>query len=287
MRCPPSFFEEVTELRAKVRAMSLAFAHMPGVVVAMFDLQYTCVLQEGMHVPGVPNQVGKHVVDLIPPERAARFLWLYDRAVAGETTRADYPIDRITFETTCMPVRDPGGEIRYVLFYSRDVTAERIAQAAGAKDSLTGLSKRGVLQAHVDSLLRRALPFAVLFMDLDNFKSVNDTMGHKAGDVLLEKVARTLQSTTRAGDLCVRLGGDEFVIVLADATHPRDAAKRILHAVLEVTEPFGAGASIGFAEYPQNGATLDALLESADRAMYHVKKIMGGDGVADSERPIE
>jgi diguanylate cyclase (GGDEF)-like protein len=156
-----------------------------------------------------------------------------------------------------------------VMICVRDVTSDRAQAVAlaerGGRDSLTGLARRSVLTAHVEGLVRKRKSFAVLFMDLDGFKAVNDTMGHKAGD------------------LAVRLGGDEFAVILAESTNPEDAAKRLLSKVLEVTEPFGAGASVGVAIYPQHGGTLDELLAAADVAMYRAKKVRGGDVVEVAE----
>ena len=97
----------------------------------------------------------------------------------------------------------------------------------------------------MDGLVRKGRPFHLLFMDLDGFKGVNDTLGHKAGDTVLERVARCLRESTRAGDLAVRLGGDEFVVVLADAQASREVADRLVQKVLAVTAPFNAGASMG------------------------------------------
>lgn len=172
------------------------------------------------------------------------------------------------------------GRVVSVLMRTRDITSERAAVVAlaakGGRDSLTGLAKRAVLEGFVDALIRRGHRFHMLFMDLDRFKSVNDTMGHKAGDLVLERVARVLQSVTRAGDLAVRLGGDEFVIVLGESQNPTGTAERLRARVLEVTEPFGAGASVGTASYPDDGTTCATLLDHADRAMY-AAKVMSAD----------
>lgn len=275
--------EELSSLRATVRAMRLAFVNMPGVMVGLWDMRGQCILMEGTHIVGVNAEAGRSIEDVVPAPRRERFIWLYERAKAGETSRADYPINDLVFEAVVSPVRDELDRIQYVLFYLRDVTSERASNAKGARDSLTGLPKRAVLQAHVDLLLRRQKPFHVLFIDLDKFKSVNDSMGHKAGDLLLEKVSRVLQSATRAGDLTVRMGGDEFVVVLADAPNPREVARRILRSLLEVTNPFGSGASIGIASFPEDGKTFTELLAAADVAMYYAKQILGGDSVASSE----
>lgn len=276
-----ALIEELASLRALVRAMRLAFVHMPGVMVGLWDMNLRCVLMEGTHQIGnVSAEAGSKAEDVVPPERRDRFFWLYERAKQGETTRSDYPIGDLTFESIVSPVRDELGRIQYVMFYLRDVTAERVSNAKGARDSLTGLPKRGVLQAHVEALVRRGQPFHLLFIDLDKFKKVNDTMGHRAGDLLLERVSIALQGAIRSGDLAVRVGGDEFVVVLGSTSNAKEAGRRILRAILDVTDPFGAGASIGVASFPESGNTLDKLLAAADVAMYHAKQIMGGDSVA-------
>ncbi|WP_339845127.1 GGDEF domain-containing protein [uncultured Halopseudomonas sp.] len=146
-------------------------------------------------------------------------------------------------------------------------------------DSLTGLANR----AAFERFLHRhdgSLPLALLFLDLDGFKKVNDEMGHAAGDELLVVVAERLQSKVREGDLLVRLGGDEFVILLAPGAGEiqriaRQLAERILKAVsLPVMLEAGEArvfCSIGGAFWPEDGATPDDVLECADKALYRAK----------------
>ncbi|MFT5354935.1 MAG: diguanylate cyclase (GGDEF)-like protein [Polyangiales bacterium] len=141
-------------------------------------------------------------------------------------------------------------------------------------DPLTGLANR----AHFESALNDALgaePFALLYLDLDQFKSVNDTLGHRAGDELLRAVAKIMTEGTRQNDATARLGGDEFVAILR--TDDRKAVERIaerLRVNIASASPSGAHvtASIGVAFSPRDGDTAEALLEAADSAMYGAKE---------------
>jgi diguanylate cyclase (GGDEF)-like protein len=149
-------------------------------------------------------------------------------------------------------------------------------------DALTGLTNRTLFGALVTDALRRAPdrgPLAVLLMDLNRFKEVNDTLGHRSGDLLLQQVGRRLQHPLREGDVVARLGGDEFAILLSDLPH-RDAAESIaerLHQTLEGAFTIDGytlevDASIGVARYPEDGADVDTLLQRADVAMYRAKE---------------
>lgn len=120
---------------------------------------------------------------------------------------------------------------------------------------------------------------ALLFLDNDGFKQVNDTYGHAAGDVLLAEVARRVQAQLRPGDLAARLGGDEFAVVMAPVATLPDAeamAARLGQAIAAPLRLASGGelhpaASIGVALFPQQGSDMEALLRAADVAMYHVK----------------
>ncbi len=165
---------------------------------------------------------------------------------------------------------------------------ERIRRLA-QRDPLTGLYNRRVLAERAQDVMAQArrggFKAAVLFVDLDRFKEVNDTLGHAAGDELLAKVARRLQRSLRRGETLARVGGDEFAFLLAPVreAEPEKAAQRLLARLLVPFRVHGrrvqVSASIGVALFPDDGEDLDALLRRADHAMYRVKA-GGGAGVA-------
>lgn len=151
-------------------------------------------------------------------------------------------------------------------------------------DGLTGLPNRRMLLDRLDAVVGRAHRYgkhaAIVFVDLDGFKAVNDTHGHDAGDTLLKEVASRLTDQVRETDTVARIGGDEFVLAYTDMTDGRTEAtmlaKRILSALAKpVALPNGktghVGGSIGIALYPENGADGETLMKAADEAMYVVK----------------
>ncbi|HEY0220067.1 MAG TPA: EAL domain-containing protein [Afipia sp.] len=173
-----------------------------------------------------------------------------------------------------------------VLLALMDITERKRAEARLAfvaqHDGLTGLPNRILLRQRLDELLahtrRSGDKLAVLFLDLDSFKSINDTLGHAIGDKLLNAVARRLRSTLREEDAIARLGSDEFAVVQAGCTRPEDAAllaKRLLDALGEPYLFEGhtvvSGASIGIAMSPGDGDDAERLLKNADMALSRAK----------------
>lgn len=151
-------------------------------------------------------------------------------------------------------------------------------------DHLTGLPNRTLLKDRVDQAIyhahRNQCMIGVLFLDLDNFKVVNDTIGHTCGDALLKSVSQRISDCLREGDTAVRLGGDEFIVLLPDLSDTQDAAK-VADKILELLKsPFMierhevyASASIGISIYPHNAKNMEGLLSTADGAMYYAKKL--------------
>ncbi|HVS63959.1 MAG TPA: EAL domain-containing protein [Thermoanaerobaculia bacterium] len=174
----------------------------------------------------------------------------------------------------------------------RDVTARRRAEQRithqAYHDALTALPNRLLvverLEAALESARRSGVSVAVLFLDLDNFKLVNDTLGHRVGDELLQAVADRLSTCVRETDTIGRLGGDEFTIVLGRVQDESDAA-RVASKVLElISEPFvltntriDVTTSIGVSLFPSNGADVETLLRCADTAMYRAKELGRGN----------
>ena len=150
-------------------------------------------------------------------------------------------------------------------------------------DALTGLPNRVLARDRFEQAAshaqRAGCTAALLFIDLDNFKTVNDSLGHAAGDALLRDVATRLVAAVRAGDTVSRQGGDEFLIVIGDLANGEAVAAMAAKLIDQLAAPFrlgdvelGATCSIGIALYPQNGADFDSLLKHADMAMYQAKE---------------
>src|SRR6185436_18691892 len=150
-------------------------------------------------------------------------------------------------------------------------------------DPLTGLPNRTLLADRFSLMIvqarRRNVSLGVLFIDLDDFKLVNDTQGHAAGDELLRETARRLQSSLRDGDTVARISGDEFAVILGDLARPDDAALVAQKIIEKLGEAFAirnqqvfVTASIGIATFPADGDNAEALLGAADAAMYRAKQ---------------
>ncbi len=186
-----------------------------------------------------------------------------------------------------VPERDERGAICSVLGIGRDTTesiAQRdIIESLARTDSLTQLANRQALHDRAPALFssasRRKDLVGVMLLDVDQFKSVNDGMGHSAGDAMLCEIARRLTDCTRANDLLVRLGGDEFVVLTPDIGDAQAMAAIAAKVHMALARPVCLGgrdvhvtASIGVALYPDDGDGLEQLLAHADSAMYHAKR---------------
>lgn len=176
--------------------------------------------------------------------------------------------------------------LSYFVLSAIDITerkqSEQALQNLANFDSLTQLSNRGFFETRLDDAMEYAKRskdiMALLFIDLDRFKQINDTMGHKAGDDLLQTLASRLQESVRKSDLVGRWGGDEFVVLLTSLATPNDAyrvAEKIRESVLEPMQLSGVtvtvSTSIGVALFPLDADNKEDLLDSADTAMYQAK----------------
>lgn len=187
---------------------------------------------------------------------------------------------------TVSAVRNGDGEtLRYIHIFN-DVTEQKAAEERvrhqALHDELTGLPNRAQLEQHLERALHQCRltgkRLAVLFIDLDHFKEVNDTLGHQAGDKLLQAVSERLQANLRAEDMLARLGGDEFVIVVEPIQAVDNAARVASNVVEALTTPFvigdtpvTIGVSVGIAIFPADGSDGVSLLQAADAAMYRAK----------------
>ncbi|MCU1231880.1 MAG: diguanylate cyclase/phosphodiesterase with sensor(s) [Acidobacteria bacterium] len=211
-----------------------------GIVVYDRELRYLVWNRFMEEMTGLPAAavLGKRAPDLFPHLREQGIDVLLQRALAGEDVASPdmhYYIPGSPREgwasAVYHPHRDSRGEIAGVIGLIRDITARKKAEQQieyqAYHDALTGLANRRLFNEHLSLALalaaRRNCPVAVLFLDLDHFKLVNDTLGHTMGDVLLQEVAKRLKSCVREGDAVARVGGDEFTIVL-QVLETRDAA---------------------------------------------------------------
>ena len=191
------------------------------------------------------------------------------------------------FESEASLIREPDGKVKQIVMVSRDITDRKAMEAyilhQSFHDALTGLPNRLLLEdrmIHATAQLgRQYAPVAVLFIDLDRFKDINDTLGHAAGDRLLQEVAERLIRCVRDGDTVARLSGDEFVVLLTGLNDARDAALVADKIVAAVSEPcqicgreLRVSLSIGIAVFPNDGQNIDELLRNADTAMYYAKQ---------------
>ena len=183
-------------------------------------------------------------------------------------------------------IRDEAGEICYHVAHFTDVSSERAAEAKlhhiAHHDVLTGLLNRFSLKGRLDQALasarRGGTRVALMFIDLDRFKLINDTLGHHVGDLLLIEVAARLSRSVRDSDVVARLGGDEFVIMLSGIEHTTSVAGVAEKLVHSIGDPYlieghdlYTTPSVGIAIFPTDGDDGEMLMKNADAAMYHAK----------------
>jgi diguanylate cyclase (GGDEF)-like protein/PAS domain S-box-containing protein len=238
--------------------------------------------------------VGLAAIDFVAPEFRAAFADLHRRVIAGESVGLTFKVTGRKggmrwLETLAVPMQDRG--LPAHLAVTRDVTERKLAEqkinALAFYDQLTGLPNRTLLADRLKQTLtassRSGICCALLFIDLDHFKTLNDTQGHDIGDMQLKQVAARLSACVREGDTVARVGGDEFVVILAGlskseieaATDTEVVATKIL-AALNLPYPLGelvhsSSASIGATLFRGTRASIDDLMKQADMAMYRAK----------------
>ncbi len=239
--------------------------------------------------------IGKTDFDFYPREMAAGFFADEQALIrSGQPLieREERVLDQTTgevryFASTKVPFRDDAGDIIGIIGLGRDITERKRADERirflATHDSLTELPNRATfseaLAAAIADARTRGGRFAILFVDLDHFKFINDSLGHEAGDSLLKQLAARLRASVRANDLVARLGGDEFVLLCkdpADLEHIEALASRVLESAIRPVALLGQerriSASVGVAVYPDDGDTERVLMKSADTAMYTAKE---------------
>jgi diguanylate cyclase (GGDEF)-like protein/PAS domain S-box-containing protein len=231
---------------------------------------------------------------LTPPEDVKRIFGLYNQVYRTGEPFTSVPIERIrkdgtriSVESSIFPLRNESGEITGFRGLAGDVTERRqfeqkLAEMA-THDALTGLPNRALLSDRFTVALelsrRTGNRLAVMMLDLDRFKAVNDSMGHGVGDRLLKAVGKRLKVIMRKSDTVARIGGDEFVVLLPQIPHADEVAKFAQRILDAFREPFvfngyrpHVTTSIGIAVYPEGGKDIEGLLKNADTAMYRAKE---------------
>jgi diguanylate cyclase (GGDEF)-like protein len=182
--------------------------------------------------------------------------------------------------------RDLDGSTTRLRWQVRDITQQKQAEAKihhqAFYDALTGLPNRALLDTYLPKVLAQAkrheTQLAVAFLDLDQFKGINDSLGHGVGDELLQQVGQRLQSCLREADLLVRWGGDEFIVILADVTKLKDVGRTCDRIIASLQPVFiikdhnlYISISFGVALFPRDGNDPETLLRHADQALYKAK----------------
>ena len=195
-------------------------------------------------------------------------------------------------QRTITPLRDENDGITHFVATGKDITkrilAEKEIEKLAYRDVLTGLANRRLMLDRLEHAMahaeREGKLLAVLFLDLDRFKTINDSLGHSVGDQWLKTIANRLRRCARDSDTVARLGGDEFALVIENARNVMEianVAQRILDAISEPTivegHDLNSTVSIGISIFPPDDGGIDSLLKNADTAMYH-KKNQGGNG---------
>ena len=238
--------------------------------------------------------LGLTPIDITPAEDRAEAIDYSERIARGEITmysrekrslRKDGSI--IWVNLTVNVVQDAAGRPNHLISIIQDVSDRKSAEKRLAYlaqfDAVTGLPNRNLLQEKLEDAIvqsrRRGRGAGVLFIDLDRFKLVNDTLGHRVGDELLSKVGRSLRDCVRQDDTVGRLASDEFAVVIADLARPDDAAIVAQKILDSFAAPFDLDgqeiyvtASIGLAAFPNDGEDAETLLKCADAAMYRAKE---------------
>ncbi|MGQ5525133.1 diguanylate cyclase domain-containing protein [Chitinimonas sp. PSY-7] len=230
-------------------------------------------------------------------QSAAFYQVLWETILAGQPWQGEL-VERskdgtlFTVNQIITPLFDDEGAITHFIAIQHDMTSqgnerEKIKHLA-YHDSLTGLANRqyflDMLASAIDAAAKQHKMLAVMFLDLDHFKSVNDNLGHAIGDKLLIAVAGRLLGAVRKSDLVARLGGDEFTVLVTDLADINDVKAIANQLVTAISQPFVfdqlqvlTHPSIGISLYPRDGSSADELLAKADAEMYRVKA-QGGSG---------
>jgi diguanylate cyclase (GGDEF)-like protein/PAS domain S-box-containing protein len=283
-------------LRDAAEELRLFAENVPTMTIAV-DENLRCIFANKAYAElfglGATDAVGMHLREIVGQDDYREIEGHVLQALQGRTVtyqRVRRPENREArhLEVKLVPYIGDQGKVQACFAVVQDITEHKLAeeriQRVAHHDSLTGLPNRLLFNdrlAQAMSLARRdSRQFALLYLDLDRFKPVNDVLGHAAGDELLKDVATRIRQQVRESDTVARIGGDEFTVILQDVAGREDAetvAGKIRAALAAPFAPGGEkrvveiGASIGIALFPADGGDADALIKAADAAMYRAK----------------
>ncbi len=230
-------------------------------------------------INGITREPAKNPVELVLQKNAPMVLNADTVLVRKDGSEA-------SIEDSASPIHDEDGKLMGVVIVFHDVSASYAIKTKMAHlaqhDALTNLPNRVLLNDRIAQAIthakRRGTKLAVLFLDLDHFKHINDSLGHETGDKLLQSVTQRLNSCVRSSDTVSRQGGDEFVILLAEGSHEQDAALTADKIIALLNLPHFIAkqelyvtTSVGISVYPADGKDPATLIKNADTAMYHAK----------------
>ena len=267
----------ITDKNQKIVFVNPAFTKITGYTVEETVGRTPRLLQSGIHTAEFYKKMWQSLND--------RGIWqgeIWDRKKNGQLFLS---------AVTITVVKDEQGRMTHFASLFNDVTEERQLQKQmrylAFHDPLTGVYNRNYLFAKLDEVLQQdengRQPMAVIFVDLDRFKQINDGLGHEAGDQLLRQVAYRLRNAVSDTDVVARFGGDEFVILRMGVSDPEEVRTLTLRILAEIERPFELngqeyfiGGSIGVSFYPRDSTERDTLIKYADLAMYKAKENGGG-----------
>jgi diguanylate cyclase (GGDEF)-like protein/PAS domain S-box-containing protein len=293
-----TIYTNVTERRTSAEREQLAqvvFNHTPaGIIVTEENFRVLSLNPAASSMTGrnADELLGTSILDLVLAEADWKQDQLQATLALHGTWRGEVSMQRHDGQSFPASLRtnrveeNNGGLPRHYIWIFADITERKEAEARmqhiAQHDSLTGLPNRLSLLMRLAQLLpearRHEWKVGIMFIDLDRFKIINDTLGHQVGDELLREVACRLSNVVRETDFVARLGGDEFVVILPGINNPADAAlvaSKIINALSTPIEAEGhelhTSPSIGISLFPDDGPDGDSILRNADTAMYHAK----------------
>ncbi|WP_103109676.1 bifunctional diguanylate cyclase/phosphodiesterase [Brevibacillus reuszeri] len=284
--------EEVRQSEEKYRIIAENTSDIISMIDRNGDFLYLSPAHKSVWAHDVPDEEIRNMLDWIAGEDRDNFLYAIEHTFSSRkeymvecrlNTKRDKPI---WTETKLNPIVDEHDNVTCLIQVTRDITerkqSEELIHYLAYHDALTELPNRRMYVQHLGKEIMQAKRFhsnmAVLFLDLDRFKDVNDSFGHDVGDLLLIEAAKRLKSCVKPGDMVGRLGGDEFTVLISNLTE-REEAATVAEEIMQVMQQpfhlngqaFNISSSIGISLFPQDGDNAEDLLKRADTALYTVK----------------